>query len=116
MTHEEAKAALLAHLPRWKARNVKTIAMYYSGSGDEGHTDGYDYNEETGYGDQPLHDEDSPKTYKLEDAFDSLAWANVSGNNDGGGGVITVDVDAGTITRKEFYYQQTTVDLETEEL
>lgn len=105
---------ITTQLAGWKAKGYKRVIANYSGYGDEGSMQVIQgITQEDG----ELHSEgsvDFPVRYgdPLTDAFEALAWVDVSGDNDGGGGYIKVDVETGKITRQEYYNVSSTEDLE----
>lgn len=95
-----AKEVILTQCAVWEALGITSVVCNYSGSGDEGSISDFEIEPNTiteaqagiGNWQTPIYD-----------AFDSLTFAEVSGNHEGGGGSITVDVKAKTITRAEYY-------------
>lgn len=99
-TQQAAKTAILAHCPKWEDRGIASVVCMYDGSGDEGSISGFEYDEGGG-------NDLEPEDKILEDHFEALTFANVSYDNEGGGGTITVDVKNRTITREEYFYETT---------
>ena len=107
MNDTDAKNTILAQCEAWAALGINTVECSYSGSGDEGNIDEFSFNDSEDYKENSEFEKkaglaDGWET-PLFDAFESLTFANVSGNDEGGGGTITVDVKEKTITRAEYF-------------
>lgn len=101
----KSKATILAEVPAWKAKGISEVKCLYDGSGDEGSISGFEFDENSV--------EDSEISDAVRDAFEELTFAEVTGDNEGGGGEIIVDLRNKTpkITRSEYYYQTERVDV-----
>lgn len=96
MTQDEAKMKLVAHCGIWAGRGIREVVCNYSGSGDEGFIQGYEVD---GVDQSSLDYADT----MMRDAFDALIFAEVSGDGEGGGGQIIVNVVDRKIYRREYY-------------
>lgn len=103
---ERAKATILAEVPAWKAKGISEVKCLYDGTGDEGSISGFEFDENSV--------EDSEISDAVRDAFEELTFAEVTGDNEGGGGEIVVNLRKNKtpkITRSEYYYQTERVDV-----
>jgi hypothetical protein len=101
----EHKEVILTQCAAWEALGITRVTCHYYGSGDEGSIDRFEIEPDTFTEEQAgLSPRGGwPDTNPIYHAFDCLTFAEVSGDNAGGGGEIAVDVKAKTITRAEYY-------------
>lgn len=77
---------------------TKTLMVRYSGSGDSGQVDEIDLN-----GRYSPELTELPWQHEFNQALEPLIWVDVSPNNEGGGGELEIDFEAGVLTRSEYY-------------
>jgi hypothetical protein len=102
---KSAKQTILDKCADWGKLGITQVECNYAGSGDEGFIEGFIITPETITQEAAGIGEYGNPVY---DAFDRLTFAEVSETNEGGGGTITVNVNARKITRQEYYYGEPT--------
>lgn len=102
-----ALAVILSQCDKWEESGTIGITCEYAGVDGLCWIDFLRFvNQDSDYTDL----DPSSSTYgEVFAAFESLAFSEVTGDGDGGGGLISVDVKAHTITRSEYYVEPSRV-------